>query len=154
MLRVLLDQVPGRGRERVEDAVLVAARRRATPTGTPPAPPVAALTEASAAAARALVGDDPRTAVLRCYAAMATALRLAVVPGRASDVPGELLRRAADAGTVEPDQMREQHEHHDHAARPRLDGAERRPAARGGADEQRKQGDEDQARIGREHQQA
>jgi Domain of unknown function (DUF4129) len=59
-----------------------------------------ALAAASHAGAEALSGQDPRTAVLRCYAAMAEALRRVGVAGRAAEVPSELLARAAATGMV------------------------------------------------------
>ena len=69
-------------------------------TRQPPRTAAAALADAAQAGTAALSGDDPRTAVLRCYAAMARALRHGGVAGRASDVPGELLARAAASAAV------------------------------------------------------
>src|SRR6266511_3958381 len=66
-----------------------------------------ALAEAAEAGTAALSGDDPRTGVLRCYAAMARALRHGGVAGRASDVPGELLARAAASGAIPAQPARE-----------------------------------------------
>ncbi|MFK4546243.1 hypothetical protein RKD29_005839 [Streptomyces tendae] len=43
-------------------------------------------------------GDDARTAVIACYAAMEDALAASGVPRHASDSPADLLSRAADAG--------------------------------------------------------
>jgi hypothetical protein len=60
-----------------------------------------ALAEASRDGVAALAGnDDPRAAVLRCYAAMAAALGRTGVTTHPSDVPGELLRRAVAAGII------------------------------------------------------
>jgi len=78
----------------------VAIRRPRRTAGT-------ALAQAAAAGATELSGDDPRTAVLRCYAAMARVLARAGVSGRASDVPRELLARAAANGTVPAGPVRE-----------------------------------------------
>jgi hypothetical protein len=91
---------------------LVAPRRRPALAGrgesASAAPSAAALLAgASRAGAATLSDDDPRTAVLRCYAAMATALRRTGVPGRASDVPSEFLRRAAASGVVATTPVRE-----------------------------------------------
>jgi hypothetical protein len=80
--------------------VVWSARRRVGQPIRPGRSGATALAEAAAAGSAALSGDDPRTAVLRCYAVMATELRRAGVAGRASDVPGELLARAAARGAV------------------------------------------------------
>jgi len=91
---------------------LVAAGRRPAVEGrgesAPRAPSAAVLlADASRAGAATLSDDDPRRAVLRCYAAMAAALRRTGVPGHASDVPGEFLRRTAAAGVVATAPVRE-----------------------------------------------
>ncbi len=87
-------------------ALLVAAvlrvrwRRRSRPAGLTavagavPEPAEDALAAAVDTGRRALHGDDPRTAVIACYAAMEAALAESGVPRRDCDSPTELLERA------------------------------------------------------------
>jgi multisubunit Na+/H+ antiporter MnhB subunit len=89
------------GRRRRAGLAIPVERPRATPPAT------VALLAATSEAGPALWGDDARSGVLRCYSAMVGALRRAGVTGRAADVPGELLARAADAGVVSAAPVRE-----------------------------------------------
>lgn len=54
------------------------------------------LTTALLAGRSALTGDDPRTAIVACYAAMEASLVQAGVTRERSDSPSDLLRRATD----------------------------------------------------------
>lgn len=61
--------------------------------------PASPLADALAAGSRALRTDgDPRTAIVRCYAAMEHSLTEAGVPPAAGDTPAEILARARAAG--------------------------------------------------------
>ncbi|AUG82076.1 hypothetical protein CFP65_7498 [Kitasatospora sp. MMS16-BH015] len=78
-------------------------RRAATAPGlfdSPPEEPDQALAEAVDSGRRALHGEDVRTAVIACYAAMELSLADSGVPGRASDSPSDLLARAAADGRL------------------------------------------------------
>jgi Domain of unknown function (DUF4129) len=69
--------------------------------GPEPVPAPGPLAEALAAGAQALREDpDPRTAIIRCYAAMEHSLAEAGSPAKAADTPAEVLARATAAGLV------------------------------------------------------
>lgn len=68
--------------------------------GTPPGPPV--LAEAvDAGLAELRDGDDPRAAVLACYAAMEHALAATPAGPRRTDTPSQVVGRASAAGLVD-----------------------------------------------------
>jgi len=85
-------------------AVTVYRRRRsAAPMFADPelVPAPEPLAEALAAGAQALREDpDPRTAIIRCYAAMERSLAEAGSPAKAADTPAEVLARATAGGLV------------------------------------------------------
>jgi hypothetical protein len=66
----------------------------AAPPTDAPDPADEALAEALLAGRRALSGDDARTAIIACYAAMEASLDRAGVAREAADSPSDLLRRA------------------------------------------------------------